>query len=46
LGLEGRPTAGPGVARLQVRVKMMQHWADFLDGLRDGAKVIPIHQNA
>ena len=25
------------------RAKMMQHWADYLDELRDGAKVIPLH---
>ncbi|GAV20822.1 hypothetical protein MMIC_P1797 [Mariprofundus micogutta] len=24
------------------RKKMMQHWADYLDGLRDGADVVPI----
>jgi len=27
---------------LPERIKMMQHWADYLDGLRDGADVIPI----
>jgi len=27
---------------LPERVKLMQHWADYLDGLRTGAKVIPI----
>jgi len=27
---------------LAERVKMMQHWADYLDGLREGADVIPI----
>jgi len=27
---------------LPERVKMMQHWADYLDGLRTGADVIPI----
>ncbi|GAV19927.1 putative prophage CPS-53 integrase [Mariprofundus micogutta] len=32
---------------LPERVKMMQHWADYLDGLRDGTSVIPIgHANA
>jgi len=30
---------------LPERVKMMQHWADYLDGLRDGAQVIPIYRN-
>jgi integrase len=31
---------------LQERTTMMQTWADFLDGLRDGAQVIPIgHAN-
>jgi len=28
------------------RVKMMQHWADYLDGLRDGADVVPIKRKA
>jgi len=28
------------------RVKMMQHWADYLDGLRTGADVIPIKRKA
>lgn len=27
--------------RLVERKKMMQHWADYLDGLRAGAKVVP-----
>ncbi len=27
---------------LDERTKMMQHWADYLDSLRDGAKVVPI----
>jgi len=31
---------------LAERKKMMQHWADYLDGLRDGAEVIPIQRNA
>ena len=26
------------------RVKLMQHWADYLDGLRSGAKIIPINR--
>ena len=30
---------------LPERVKLMQHWADYLDGLRDGAQVIPIYRN-
>jgi len=29
---------------LPERKKMMQHWADYLDVLRDGAEVIPIHR--
>jgi len=29
---------------LPVRRKMMQAWADYLDGLRCGAKVVPIHK--
>jgi integrase len=28
------------------RAKMMQHWADMLDGWRDGAKVLPLRQIA
>lgn len=28
------------------RAKMMQRWADFLDEMRDGAKVIPMHGKA
>jgi len=31
---------------LPERVKLMQHWADYLDGLRDGADVIPIGRKA
>ncbi|MDX8406458.1 MAG: tyrosine-type recombinase/integrase, partial [Mariprofundus sp.] len=29
---------------LSERVRMMQHWADYLDGLRLGANIIPLHQ--
>lgn len=28
---------------LPARKKMMQHWADFLDSVKAGAKVIPLH---
>lgn len=28
------------------RATMMQHWADFLDGLKQGAKVIPLRANS
>ena len=28
--------------RLDERRKMMQAWADYIDGLRTGAKVVPI----
>jgi len=31
---------------LPERRKMMQHWADYLDGLRTGADVIPINRRA
>jgi len=31
---------------LPERVKLMQHWADYLDGLRTGADVIPINRRA
>ena len=33
-------------AHLPERRKMMQQWADYLDGLKNGAQVIPIHQRA
>ena len=29
---------------LDERKAMMQQWADYLDGLRDGAQVVPIHR--
>jgi integrase len=29
---------------LPERVKLMQHWADYLDGLRNGAEIIPINR--
>ena len=32
--------------RLDERRKMMQTWADYLDGLRKGAKVVPIRRQA
>jgi integrase len=31
---------------LEDRRKMMQHWADYLESLKAGAKVIPIHKAA
>ena len=31
-------------ANLAERKKMMQLWADYLDGLKQGAKVIPLHR--
>jgi len=31
---------------LEERTRMMQAWADYLDGLRTGAKVVPIHRKA
>jgi len=31
---------------LEERTRMMQAWADYLDGLRTGAKVIPINRKA
>jgi integrase len=33
-------------AHLDERRKMMQTWADYLDGLKAGAKVIPLRRNA
>ncbi|MDX8410866.1 MAG: integrase arm-type DNA-binding domain-containing protein [Mariprofundaceae bacterium] len=30
-------------AHLSERKKMMQDWADYLDGLRNGAEVVPLH---
>jgi integrase len=32
-------------AHLVERKKMMQLWADYLDGLKTGAEVIPLHNN-
>ena len=31
---------------LPERKRMMQHWADYLDSIETGAKVIPLHGNA
>jgi integrase len=31
---------------LDERTRMMQAWADYLDGLRAGAKIVPIHRKA
>ena len=31
---------------LPERKRMMQHWADYLDSIEAGAKVIPLHGNA
>ena len=33
-------------SHLPARRKMMQQWADYLDGLKVGAKVIPLHKAA
>lgn len=33
-------------SHLPARQKMMQHWADYLDGLKTGAQVIPLHKAA
>jgi len=33
-------------AHLAERRKMMQTWADYLDGLKTGAKVIPLRRSA
>ncbi len=33
-------------AHLPERRKMMQDWADYLDKIKDSAKIIPIHQSA
>lgn len=32
--------------RLEERKKLMQHWADYLDGLRTGAAVLPFSKSA
>lgn len=37
-------TAYNRTSHLDERVKMMQLWSDYLDGLKAGAKVIPIHK--
>ncbi|CAN8141778.1 Tyr recombinase domain-containing protein [uncultured Thiomicrorhabdus sp.] len=31
--------------KLQQRKRLLQAWSDYLDGLRNGADVVPIHQN-
>ena len=28
------------------RKRMMQHWADYLDRIKSGARVIPLHADA
>ena len=33
-------------AFIEDRRRMMQHWSDYLDGLKAGAKVIPMHKAA
>ena len=33
-------------AHLPERRKMMQDWADYLDKLKAGVKIIPIHKSA
>ena len=33
-------------AHLEERKKMMQHWGDYLDGLKTGAKVLPFTKKA
>jgi hypothetical protein len=33
-------------AHLSERRKMMQDWADYLDKIKNSAKIIPIHYNA
>jgi integrase len=35
-----------GTAHLPERKKMMQQWADYLDRLKEGVKVIPISKDA
>jgi len=30
-------------AYLPERIRMIQHWADYLDGLRQGADIVPLH---
>jgi len=39
-------TAYDRVAFLDERIEMMQQWADYLDGLKTLAKVIPLHHKA
>ncbi|MDQ6964915.1 MAG: hypothetical protein Q9M13_08360 [Mariprofundales bacterium] len=29
---------------LSERTRIMQHWADYLDGLRQGADIVPLHR--
>jgi hypothetical protein len=33
-------------ALLKKRRKMMQQWADYLDTIQSGAKIIPLHREA
>ncbi|MDQ6952249.1 MAG: tyrosine-type recombinase/integrase [Mariprofundaceae bacterium] len=42
-GVRGRYNRGE---YLEERTRIMQYWADYLDGLRDGATVIPINRVA
>lgn len=47
LAHKGEVTHGGAYDRaqyLQERADMLQHWADYLDKLRQGADVIPLHQ--
>jgi hypothetical protein len=33
-------------AHLPARREMMQRWADYLDNLREGAQIVPLHSKA
>jgi len=30
---------------LPKRIRMMQHWADYLDDLRQGPDIVPLHNH-
>jgi integrase len=38
--------AYPRAAYLEERARLMQWWADYLDGRRTGARVVPMHRAA
>ena len=45
MGLAIEFAAPNAVDYLPERRRMMQHWADYLDGLKTGADVVPINKS-